>query len=61
MAERSVCYMLRGRGELSVRFGWCCVSTRAAAAERRLAACQWLSPNPGLIFVFDPQHGPETA
>lgn len=53
--------MLRGGGELSVRFGRCCVSTRAAAAERQLRACQWLSPNPGLIFVFDPQHGPETA
>lgn len=56
-----MCYMLRGGGELSVRFGRCCASARAAAAERRLGACQWLSPNPGLIFVFDPQHGPETA
>lgn len=61
LAVRSVCCMLRGGKELSVRFGRCCVSTRAAAAERRRGACQWLSPNPGLIFVFDPQHGPETA
>lgn len=61
MTVRSVCYMSRGGGELSVRFGRCCFSVRAAAAERRLSACQWLSPNPGLIFVFDPQHGPETA
>lgn len=36
-------------------------NTRAAAAQRRLGACLWLSPNPDLIFVFDPQHGPETA
>lgn len=34
---------------------------RSAAAESRLAARQWLSPNPGLIFAFDPSHGPETA
>lgn len=61
LTVRSVCYMLRGGKELSVRFGRCCVSMRAAAAQRRLNACQWLSPNPGLIFVFDPQHGPETA
>lgn len=37
------------------------MSVRAAAAARRLGACQWLSLNPGLIFVFDSQHGPETA
>lgn len=61
MSVRSIRYMCRGGGELSVRFGRHCVNVCAAAAERRLGACQWLSPNPGLIFVFDPQHGPETA
>lgn len=44
-----------------MRSGRCHASVPAAAAARRLGACQWLSPNPGLIFVFDPQRGPETA
>lgn len=55
--------MWRGGKELSGNSGGGGrrANTRAAAAQRRLGACLWLSPNPDLIFVFDPQHGPETA
>lgn len=59
--EPVVLYMWGGGKELSGSSGRWRVSTRAAAAQRRLGACQWLSPNPDLIFVFDPQHGPETV
>lgn len=54
-------YMWRGGKELSGSSGRRRARTCAAAAQRWLGACLWLSPNPDLIFEFDPQHGPETA
>lgn len=54
-------YMWKGGKELSGGSERRRGSTGAAAAQRQLGACLWLSPNPDLIFVFDPQHGPETA
>lgn len=51
-------YMWGGGKELSGSPGRC---RAKQAAQRPLATCQWLSPNPDLISVFDPQHDPETV
>lgn len=58
---RSVRYMCISVEELSPRRGRRRLNARAAAAQRRLVLVGSFLPNPGLIFVFDPQHGPETV